>query len=319
MKKTSFTDNKTRMPLIILSVLLFILLTSSALAFTFPAAGWHRGDVTVAQENSRKAITAALNSSLPNIEFDLSDFFDESGKRVGLVAHDYEMKRATGKKGYYHDYHNPSKLPLNMANRDLPGEPFMTVIEMFDLIKARKAAGVTPQVSLDLKEEKTGEEFGKWVGRLIREYGFQDHVFASSFFKDNVVGVKEACPECLVGGLVFDDQWALQFLSEKYTSLDLTTLSKLTFFLGFLGKKEYPHDFVLIQDSILLKKPELIDYWKNVRKVKFVGAFAHEHDHTQPYKKKLFTEGEWKILKRADWLELDPPQMRQYLEMKSRN
>ncbi len=318
MKETP-RGNIRHLAFLVLGVFLLftIIPTAPVHAFKFPAAAWHRGDVTVAQENSRKAITAALNSASPNIEFDLSDFTDENGKRVGLVAHDYEMQRATGEKGFYNKFHSTAKLPKNIANRALPGEPFMTVIEMFDLIKERKTAGVVPMVSLDLKEEgKTGEEFGKWLGKLIQSYGFQDHVFASSFYRSNVAGVKAACPECLVGGLVFDDHWALQFLSSENTTLDLTGVSWATFFLGFLGKEEYSHDFVLIQDSIVLKKPELIDYWKKERKVKFVGVFAHEFDHKKPYKEKLYTEDEWKVLRKADWLELDTPQMGQYLNMK---
>ena len=299
MKRTSLGNYGHHGLTVLASLLIFsFLLVASAQAFKFPAAAWHRGDVTVAQENSRKAITAALNSASPNIEFDLSDFIDENGKRVGLVAHDYEMQRATGEKGFYNKFHNTAKLPKNIANRALPGEPFMTVIEMFDLIKERKAAGVVPMVSLDLKEEKTGEAFGKWVGGLIQSYGFQDHVFASSFYRSNVAGVKAACPECLVGGLVFDDHWALQFLNSENTSLDLTGVSWATFFLGFLGKEEYPHDFVLIQDSIVLKKPELIDYWKKERKVKFVGVFAHESGKgiKSHIRRKLYTDEEWKII-----------------------
>ncbi len=313
MKKAVLGKNKPN-PLLFLIFSLFCLIFSSpAQAFKFPAAGWHRGDVTVAQENSRKAILKALDSAAPNIEFDLIDFKNQKGERVGLVAHDYEMKRATGTKGLYNKYQDTARIPKNVANRSLPGEPFMTVIEMFDIIKERKAAGAIPNVSLDLKEKKTGEEFGRWVGKLIRSYGFQDHVFASSFFKDNVVGVKAACPECLVGGLVFDDHRILKFLSSKNTSLDLAWYSMATF---LLVKREYPHDFVLIQDSIVLKNPELIEYWKTVRKVKFVGVFAYEPNGSLPYKKKLFTDDEWKILKKADWLELDPPQMQQYLKMK---
>ncbi|MGD9247179.1 MAG: hypothetical protein PVI60_04420, partial [Desulfobacteraceae bacterium] len=39
-----------------------------------------------------------------------------------------------------------------------------------------------------------------------------------------------------------------------------------TFLLGFWKKEDFKHDFVLIQDGILLSRPELIDYWKNERK-----------------------------------------------------
>ena len=113
----------------------------------------------------------------------------------------------------------------------------------------------------------------------------------------------------MVGGLVFDDHWALQYLDYQYTSLDLTGLSKATFFLGFLGKEDFPHDFVLIQDDILIKNPEVADYWRNQRKVKFVGAYVYKKD--RPY-----SEKEWQSLKKADWLELDSPQMEQYLRMK---
>jgi len=63
-----------------------------------------------------------------------------------------------------------------------------------------------------------------------------------------------------VGGLVFNDHYALKYLDHRYSSLDLTTLSEWTFFLGFWGKKEFSHDFILIQDDIFFQHPELTDY-----------------------------------------------------------
>ena len=296
---------------IALSLILFLSFSIDCSAFNFPAAGWHRGDASFAQENSRAALVKALYSASPNIELDIIDFIDRNGNRVGLVSHDYEMKRATGLKGAFSEQYNDlSKLPKNLANPKLPQEPFLTVIDLIELIKKRKEQGVTPTVSLDMKDEsKNAEEFGKWVGNLIQKYGFQNHVFASSFFPNNVKPLKIACPECMVGGLVFDDHYALKFLDYKYSLLDVTTLGKLTFFLGFLGKEEYPHDFILIQDDIFFKHPELVDYWKNIRKVKFVGVFVYD-------KERLYTATEWEMLKKADWLELDPPQINQYLKMK---
>ncbi|MBI5485177.1 MAG: hypothetical protein HY888_12040 [Deltaproteobacteria bacterium] len=289
-------------------VFCLLVMNTSGFAVDFPAAGWHRGDVTVAQEDSRAALEKALHSASPNIECDLIDFIDQDGKRTGLISHDYTMKRGTGMDGVFNTYHDRSKLPKNATNQKQQPEPYMTVLELFDLIKARKDEGVTPIVSLDMKEEgEQAEEFGRWIGELIRKYGFQKHVFASSFFKNNVVGVKAACNECLVGGLVFNDHYALKHLSYNYTSLDLTGISKLTYFLGFLGKEEYPHDFVLFQDDIYFKNPELLDYWKNVRKVKFVGVFVYN-------KERGYTDEEWNLLKKIDWLELDPPQMNQYLK-----
>jgi hypothetical protein len=77
-----------------------------------------------------------------------------------------------------------------------------------------------------------------------------------------------------------------------------------------LGKKAYPLDFVLIQDDIFFKNPELADYWKNKRHVKFVGVFAYN-------KNRAYTNAEWALLKKVDWIELDPPQMRQYIKMKT--
>jgi glycerophosphoryl diester phosphodiesterase len=279
-----------------------------ACAEGFPAAGWHRGDVSAAQENSIKAIRKALTSTSPNIEVDILDFINSSGRRIGLLVHDYEMDRITGSKGKFGDYTDVNSLPYNTANPDMPAEPFLSVIDLFDLIQEYKEEGIISMVSLDMKEEgETGEKFGEWVGNLIRQYGFEKHVFASSFFKSNVIGVKKSCHECLTGGLVFNDHFALQYLDPKYTSLDLTALSKATFLLGFWKKEDFKHDFVLIQDGILLSRPELIDYWKNERKVKFVGMFTY--DKRVPY-----NDEEWKILRRADWLELEPCQMDQWLK-----
>jgi glycerophosphoryl diester phosphodiesterase len=282
------------------------------LAFNFPAAAWHRGDSSFAQENSHVALVQALNSASPNIEVDIIDFFDQNGNRVGLVSHDYLMTRATGLKGAFcEQYNDLSRLPKNMANPKLPPEPFLTVIDLFELIKKRKAQGVTPMVSLDMKDEgKKAEEFSNWIGQLIKKYRFQNHVFASSFFFNNVKALKAACPELLVGGLVFDDHYALRFLDNSYSALDVTNFGKYTFFLGFLGKKEFPHDFILIQDDIFFIHPELVDYWKNIRKVKFIGVFVYN-------KVRLYTTDEWELLKNVEWMELDPPQMNQYLKMKS--
>jgi len=298
---------------IFFGLFLFLFLIGNSHAFDFPAAGWHRGDASFAQENSRAAVDRALHSASPNIEVDIIDFIDQNGNRVGLVSHDYRMKRATGLKGAFSDqYHDLLKLPKNHANPELAPEPFMTVIDLFELIKARKEQGVTPLVSLDMKDEsKNAGKFGQWVGKLIHQYGFQNHVFASSFFRSNVFAVKAACPECLVGGLVFNDHYALKYLDHRYSSLDLTTLSEYTFFLGFWGKKEFAHDFILIQDDIFFKHPELVDYWKAVRKVKFIGVFAYNN-------KRPYAAAEWELLRKVDWLELDPPQMKQYLKMKNR-
>lgn len=299
--------------LFILISIFVLSLSASSNAFNFPGAGWHRGDAAFAQENSRAALTKALNSANPNIELDIIDFIDAKGNRVGLASHDYLMKRATGLPGAFSDkYNDLSKVPPNAANPQLPPQPFMTVVELFELIKEKKAQGVTPTVSLDMKEEgKNVEAFAKWVGEMIKAYGFQDHVFASSFFANNIAPLKITCPECLVGGLVFNDHWGLQFLSYKYSSVDITPISKATFFLGFLGKKEYPLDFILIQDDIFFKNPELVDYWKNTRKVKFVGIFVYN-------KERPYTDVEWTLLKKVDWIELDPPQMNQYLQMKTK-
>jgi hypothetical protein len=289
-------------------VIFLLILLANGFAMDFPAAGWHRGDVSVAQENSRAALDKALHSPSPNIECDIIDFIDTAGNRIGLVSHDYTMKRGTGLEGVFNKYHDISKLPKNATNPNQPPESFITVIELFDLIKARKEEGITPTVSLDLKDESCqAEAFGQWVGQLIQKYGFQKHVFASSFFKNNVTGVRAVCPECRIGGLVFNDHYALKYLDYQHTSLDLTAISKLTYFFGFWGKEEYPHDFVLLQDDIYFKHPELVDYWKSVRKVQFVGVYVYNKDRG-------YTDEEWALLKKIDWLELDPLQMNQKLK-----
>jgi len=290
-----------------ISLVSIFLVPIYAISMEFPAAGWHRGDVSVGQENSRKAIVAALKSQSPNIEVDILDFVNEEKKRIGLVAHDYTMDRITGSKGKFIDYNDISKLPKNSANSTLSPEPFLSIIDLFEIIKQAKSEGIIPLVSLDMKEEgDKGEEFGVWVGEKIKEYGFQDHVFASSFYKSNVVGVEKSCPECMTGGLVFNDHWALKNLNHHYSSLDISGLGKMTFFLGFLGKKEFPHDFILIQDDILFAEPELVQYWKNVRKVNFVGVYVYKKDRS-------YTAEEWEILKTVDWLEIDTVQMEQFL------
>lgn len=309
--KHSFGPTGKSWNIIALALAFCLTLCIDCVAFNFPAAAWHRGDTSAGQENSRTALAAALNSTSPNIEIDMIDFIDQNGRRVGLLSHDYDMKRATGQKGAFSKkYNNLSKLPKNAASPKLPPEPFLTVVELFELVKEKKEQGITPIVSLDLKEEGgKGEEFGFWLGEMVRKHGFQNHVFASSFFKSNVFSFKKACPECMVGGIVFNDHFALKHLDFCHTSLDLTPLSKMTYLFGSCGKKEFPHDFVLIQDDIFFQNPELVDYWKNVRKAKFVGVFVYNKD--RPY-----NSAEWELLRKVDWMELNPPQMKQRLQMK---
>lgn len=291
------------------SFLTIFYFSSNISAHGFPAAGWHRGNVSVAQENSRNAIVSAFRSASPHIEVDVIDFIDEKGNRIGLLAHDTEIEKPNGSIIKFSDYKSLKSLPHNSANSKLPPNPYITVIDLFKLIKKFKKRGITPFVSLDVKEDReTEEEFGIWLGALIQKYNFQKHVFASSFHKSNIVGIKNACPECLTGGIIFNDHWALKYLDHRYTSLDVNFLGKLTYVLGFLGKKEYPHDFVLIQDDILFSEPYLVDYWKKVRNVKFIGVFVYK-------KGRPYTEKERKALKSIDWLELDPPQMSQRLRV----
>ena len=300
--------NSFRFFCMLLSLLFRIAIPAESIASDPPVAGWHRGNVASFQENSRKAIVKALDSEVPNIEVDIIDFINEDGKRVGLLTHDYMMKRITGAKGKFGEHNSLPELGLNRANPNLPPESFMSVLSLFELLREKKDAGTIPTVSLDMKEEgRQGKEFGRWVGRLIKEFGFEKHVFASSFYPSNVKGVKEECPDCMVGGLVFNDHWALKLLNPHYSSLDLSPMSKATFLFGYLFKKEFSHDFVLIQDDILFQQPELAAYWRNTRHVKFVGVFTYE-------KFRPYSEQEWQILQTADWLEIDPVQMNQYME-----
>jgi glycerophosphoryl diester phosphodiesterase len=312
MKTFSKWTGKAGMALV-LTVSFFIFLCGEGTAFNFPAAGWHRGDASFAQENSKAALSKALESGNPNIELDIIDFVDANGNRIGLVSHDYLMKRATGLPGAFSEkYDSYAKIPPNAANPNLPPQPFLTVVELFELIQEKKAQGIVPMVSLDMKEEgKHVEAFARWVGEMIKTYGFQDHVFASSFFANNIDPLKAVCPECMVGGLVFNDHWGLRFLSHHYSSVDITPISIFTFFLGFLGKKEHPLDFILIQDDIFFANPDLAEYWKKSRKVKFVGVFTYNKDRG-------YTDAEWTLLQKVDWIELDPPQMNQYLRRKNK-
>jgi len=298
-------------PVIFIKVALIGVLISTQInlhALDFPDAGWHRGDVSVAQENSRKAILAAFESDVINLEVDVCDFIDEQGHRVGILAHECNMERTTDNEGLFIDHHSFSKLPKIIIDSTLQPEPFMSVLEFFDLIEEVKKKGTTPIVSLDLKEEgETAQKFGVWLGHQIQKRQFVDHVFASSPFREPLIGIKSACVKCLVGGLVFDHHWVMMFLSHHNSTLDISTLGKILFFLGFPFKNEFSHDFVLIHDDVLFSNPDLPDYWRKTRNVKFVGVYVYE-------KNRPYTKEEWEKLSKADWLELDPPQMSQKLD-----
>ena len=290
-----------------LPMLIIAMIQASVMAFEFPAVGWHRGDVSFAQENSKRAILKSLESPMPHIEVDIIDFIDSNGTRVGLLAHETKMARTTGQKGRFDQHHVVSQLPHNIVDPTHTPDPFMTVIELFDIIQAQKKLGINLIVSLDMKEDgKTGEAFGQWIGTLIQKYQFQDTMFTSSLYKSNIVGVESTCPECLTGGQVFQDHFALKYLDPHYTSLDISGCN-WTFFLGFLCKENFTHDLVILQDDVFFTDPAIIDFWKAQRQVKFVGVFVYNKD--RPY-----THQEKALLEKVDWIELDKVQMTPYLD-----
>lgn len=266
-----------------------------------PRLAFHRGNTHVAQENSRRAIIAALESSTPNIEVDITNFIS-NGKEVGLLAHENEMQRTTGVDGVFQSYRDIESLPDNRENPLLEPEKFMTIIELFDLIKAYKTRDKPlPIVSLDIKVEENGEPFGMWLGNLIQAYGFEGHVFASSFWNGSLDGLKTTCAHCLTGGVVFQDHWALRFLDPQYSALDLADATKVGFFLGFPDKEMVRHDFVLIHDTIFFDAPEIADQWRDQRGVQFVGIFT-QGDHG------VYSEEQWRLIREKNilWLELSP-------------
>ena len=271
-----------------------------------PLAFWHRGDVEAGQENSLAALRSALASPSPNLEVDVIDFIDAQGERVGLLAHETTMSRTTGREGRFIDLASRDGV-VNRVDPSLPPEPFPSVVKLFDLVKAFiDETGTPPLLSLDLKEDgPQAEVFGAWLGALVRQYGFEEHAVASSFYPDALAGYRTGCPPCIVGGLVYEEHWALQFLPPTDTSLDTTPISQALFFAGFPFRSRVDLDFVYIQDDVLLRHPDLVRYWREQRGVRYVAAFS-----TDP--QRSFAPDEWSVLAEVDWLDLDPVQMAQY-------
>lgn len=265
---------------------------------------WHRGDVSKGQESGEKALRASLESEYPNVEVDAIYFEDGAGKQVGLISHDLTMERLTGKEGKFAGYNSIEILPLCTVNKELPPEKFITVIDFLNLFMDYKKRGIPALADLELKEDTNkGEIFGRWVGQQLVNYGLQKEVFVSSFFYSNMKGAKEACPDCLHGGNIYEDHWLLGRLPTSITVFDL--------FHPFSETKKI--NIINIQDKVLLKNPQIAEYWEKQRRVTFVAMFSSNPE-------KIYTDKELQIIvQHTRWGEFDPKQIEAYRKYRQKS
>ena len=115
-----------------------------------------------------------------------------------------------------------------------------------------------------LKNVLSEQESVMWFSNLEYLSGTEDIMkisVPSSFYKDSIIGVEETCSDCLSGGLVFNDHWALQFLDYKHISK--YPIYNLRHYLSMLGvlKNNTPLPVldIKLSESEISKGKEILD------------------------------------------------------------
>ncbi len=154
-----------RMTLVVLAILTVVCLSPSAASETGACA--HRGDVSVAPENTIPAFESAVRKNAPMIEFDVYVTKDE---RL-IIIHDSTVDRTTNAKGKVTDFTFEEIRKLDAGswfNAKFADTKIPTLRETLDAI---------PNTVLCNVHLKKGHGLAAKTAKVIAEMGHLDHCF----------------------------------------------------------------------------------------------------------------------------------------------
>ncbi len=151
----------------------------------FPLVIAHRGDPSIALENSKEAIHHALSYPADMIEIDIRKSLDN----ILYVMHDKNALRTAGENIDIEKSTSVSIGQIKLKN----GEPIPTLTDVIKIVSGK--AGLNLEIKSD------------GAGLLIAEYlassDYQGYVLVSSFKEDEILAVRHILP-MLPTSLIFD-------------------------------------------------------------------------------------------------------------------
>ena len=155
----------------------------------------HRGDPTVAPENTMPSFTSAIDLKIDGIETDLRVTKDD----VVVLIHDATVDRTTNGTGLVKDFLFSELEQLDAGswfNPKFEGTKIPSFEEL--LIKVKPT---TYFIVMDLKDHG----MGFLVSKLVRKYGMESRVIASCWTDGDAAG-KQGCLETL-SILIHNQTW----------------------------------------------------------------------------------------------------------------
>ena len=157
-----------------------------------PLVTFHRGDCTVAPENTLPAFRSAILKGGDRIELDVQMTRDG----VVMVTHDTSLRRCTGRNENIYDltYNEVRKLDAGRwFGQKYTGAKVPTLEEVLDLCKGKI------QLNIEIKPNAATPELEAETIRIIREKGFAQDCTITSQSYETLCKVKELAPEIRTG------------------------------------------------------------------------------------------------------------------------
>ena len=157
-----------------------------------PLVTFHRGDCTVAPENTLPAFRSAILKGGDRIELDVQMTKDG----VVMVTHDTSLRRCTGRNANIYDLTFAQVRELDAGrwfSARYAGTQIPTLEEVLDLCKGKI------QLNIEIKPNAATPELEAETVRIIRKKGFEKDCVITSQSYETLCKVKELDPEIETG------------------------------------------------------------------------------------------------------------------------
>lgn len=173
----------------------------------------HRGNSTVAPENTLPAIKSALKSTTDYIEIDVQETKD--GKVV--LMHDSNLFRTTGVYGKVSDMTYEELKNLDAGgwfSKEYVNTKIPALEEVLELCKGKK------KLNIEIKSGENMPDLEEKVVTLIEKYDFVRQCVVTSVYKESLNKVKEL-NEDIVTGYILSSAYGRYYLDEEIDFLSM--------------------------------------------------------------------------------------------------
>lgn len=190
-----------------LGAALFLLLSASLPFKALAEEGWaerveitaHRGDSSVAPENTLMAFQEAIESGADRIELDAN----ETADGTLVVFHDEDLKRMTGRDGKIWEVTFEELKGFSLAGSLGPAYRDASVPTLGEALEFCRGK-IRLNIEIKQHERQSPELVGRVV-ELIRELHMEEECMITSFCYDNLVKAKAAAPELATGFITTEE------------------------------------------------------------------------------------------------------------------